>query len=72
VTPPAPVEPTPAPALVETRPTEERPPLTKRRWFWGVVAGGAALVIAGVTVGIVVGASKTVPPTPSFGSVRGN
>lgn len=60
--------------VVATQTNESRAgtPLTRRRWFWGVVAGGAALVVAGATIGIVVGTSKTVAPTPTFGSARGN
>lgn len=69
---PTPLEAT-SPKIVEPQSVStHREPITKRRWFWGVVAGGAAIVIAGATVGIVLGTSKTVPPTPTFGSVRGN
>jgi Tetratricopeptide repeat len=49
-----------------------RTPVTKRRWFWPVVGVGIAAVVAGVTVGIVLGSTKTVPPSASFGAVRGN
>lgn len=50
--PPAPVA---APVRAElTAPAPERP-ITKRKWFWPVVAGGAAVVVAVVIVGVVVG-----------------
>jgi hypothetical protein len=66
----------PAPSLVvekpPEKPTPEKPPVTKRRWFWPVVGTGIAVVVAGVTVGIVLGTSKTVSPQASFGVDRGN
>jgi tetratricopeptide (TPR) repeat protein len=55
--PPRPVEPppvTPAPAALVAR-APEKPPITKRIWFWPTVAGGAAVVIAVVVVAAVVG-----------------
>jgi hypothetical protein len=63
---PAPVVVAPAP------PPPQKESITKRRWFWPVIGGAAAVVIAGVTVGIVLGTTRTVPPTPTFGSVPGN
>ena len=42
-----------APRLVATAPHET--PLTKRRWFWGVVGGAAVVVVGAVVIGAVVG-----------------
>jgi hypothetical protein len=53
-------------------PSTRRAPERRRRWVWGVVAGGAALVIAGVTLGVVLGTQKTMAPPASFGMVAGN
>lgn len=47
-----------------------RKPLVKRPWFW-VTIGGAALIVAGATVGIVLGTAPHAP-TPSVGHVNGN
>jgi len=66
--PPAPA-PAATPVLVAS---SEKPPVTKRRWFWPVMGVGIAVVIAGVTVGVVLGTSKTVPPSPTFGVDHGN
>ena len=71
VPPPAVVIQTGPAAMVQTA-APTKPPLTKRRWFWGVVGGAAVVVVAGVTVGVVLGTTKTVPPTPAFGVDRGN
>jgi tetratricopeptide (TPR) repeat protein len=73
------VEPTPAkapepvatPAPVE-KPVEqapqERKPIYKKAWFWGVIAG--AVVVVGVGVGLGVGLSSgPSDPVPSFGTV---
>jgi hypothetical protein len=60
-----------SPTLVVSAPPP-RQPIRRKPWLWGVIAGGAALVIAGATVGIVLGTSKTVPPTPTFGTAQGN
>jgi len=46
-------------------------PLVKRPWFWAAVAGGAAVVAAGVTLGIVYGTPPK-DPTLTFGNVAGN
>jgi hypothetical protein len=70
--PPPAVEPAPASVVAPVAVEKQREPVTKKKWFWPVVGGGAALVVVAVTVGIVVGTSKTVPPTPTFGTVRGN
>lgn len=50
---------------------EERQPITKKPWFWGVLGAGVAVVAVGVTLGVVYG---TPPKNPSlaFGSVAGN
>ncbi|MSP17769.1 MAG: hypothetical protein EXR73_14385 [Myxococcales bacterium] len=50
------------PAVAETK------PLTRRGWFWGVVGGAAALVAAGVIVGVLVGGG-TSDPMPSRGTI---
>jgi tetratricopeptide (TPR) repeat protein len=55
-------------ALVTQAP--EKPSIVKKPWFWAVVGGGA-LVVAGVTVGIVFGA-RPHDPTPTVGHVDGN
>jgi tetratricopeptide (TPR) repeat protein len=58
---PAPVVTAPPPAPVVTAPradlTAQAPerPITQRKWFWPVVAGGAAVAVAAVLVGAVVG-----------------
>jgi tetratricopeptide (TPR) repeat protein len=53
--PPQPVaQPQPAHADLVAKAPER--PITKRTWFWPVVAGGAAVVVAVVVVGAVVGA----------------
>ncbi len=58
---------TPAPALVATSaPPQAEKPLYKRAWLWGVVAG-AAVVVAGVAIGVGIGTSSTKDPTPSLG-----
>jgi hypothetical protein len=61
--------PSPAPTPVQAdlvRPAPAKKPVTKQPWFWGVVGGGAALVVAVVIVGVVIGASgdstKILPP----------
>ena len=68
-TPPAATTPAPAAAVTTTQPAEK--PLIKKPWFWAVVGGAAVLVIAGVTVGAVLG-SRPSPPMPSIASVTGN
>jgi tetratricopeptide (TPR) repeat protein len=65
-TPPTASQPT-APALVATSaPPPAEKPLYKRAWLWGVVAG-AAVVVAGVAIGVGIGTSSTKDPTPSLG-----
>jgi tetratricopeptide (TPR) repeat protein len=78
----APTSPAPAPApapgpapvsvVASPPPAKDKTPITKKAWFWGVIGAGAAVVVAGVTVGIVLGTSSVEPPTPTFGSVPGN
>jgi tetratricopeptide (TPR) repeat protein len=46
-------------------------PIYKKGWFWGVVAGGAAVIAAGVALGVVYGSSERAPAA-SFGIIRGN
>jgi tetratricopeptide (TPR) repeat protein len=41
-------------AIIATA-TAAKKPLVKRGWFWGVVAGAAVVVAAGVTLGVVLG-----------------
>jgi len=58
------------PAVVATTtaapsPRDERP-VWKKGWFWGVI-GGAAVVVAGVAVGVSLGTATTKDPTPSLG-----
>jgi tetratricopeptide (TPR) repeat protein len=60
----APAEPTPS--------TVEKTPVTKRKWFWPVIGSAIVVVVAGATIGIVLGTSKTVDPSASFGTVQGN
>jgi hypothetical protein len=50
-------EPSVAPAAVTATapPPAEHRPVYKKGWFWGVMAGVAAVVVAGVTVGAVLG-----------------
>lgn len=55
------------PALVATSaPPRSDKPVWKRAWFWGVI-GGAAVVVAGVAVGVGVATASAKDPTPSFG-----
>jgi hypothetical protein len=61
---------TPAPAAtraVVPAPVAEKKPITQKGWFWGVIGGVGAVVVAGVVVGLVLGTStgdgtKTLPP----------
>lgn len=41
-------------------------PVWKRGWFWGVVASGAAIVIAGVVIGVTVGQPATPRTLPDL------
>jgi tetratricopeptide (TPR) repeat protein len=43
----------PASSLVAVAP--RKTPLTKKRWFWGVIGGAAAVVVGAVVIGAVVG-----------------
>jgi hypothetical protein len=67
---PAPVF-TPAPVAIQVSAPDKKP-LTRRAWFWGVVGGGAALVLTGVIVGVVVGTRGHADPAATFGTVNGN
>lgn len=72
--PPAPLLAAPAPAptaepgtLPSLQPPEERPPIYKQTWFWGVIA------VVGLTAGMIVyGLSTQGPATPNtdFGNMR--
>jgi tetratricopeptide (TPR) repeat protein len=44
-----------ASTLTTTPSSSGERPVYKRGWFWGVVGGAAAVVVVGVTVGVVVG-----------------
>jgi tetratricopeptide (TPR) repeat protein len=54
-------------ALMETSKPRDDRPLIKKPWFWGVVAGGAAVVALGVGLGVGLGTFKD--PSPSLGKV---
>lgn len=70
-----PAETTPPPAqtttMISASPADTTP-VTQRKWFWPVIGSAIAVVVAGVTVGVVLGTSKTVDPSPTFGTVQGN
>jgi tetratricopeptide (TPR) repeat protein len=53
-------------AIVEHR-TPAKPPLVKRAWFWTALAGGAAVVATGVTLGVVYGKQTLAIPKSSLG-----
>lgn len=68
-----PAPPPPTTTLTETPPTPLAPkPVAKRKWLWPVIGTSIAIVVGGVAAGIVVGTSKTIDPSPSFGNVRAN
>jgi tetratricopeptide (TPR) repeat protein len=58
------------PELTASAPTRQRP-LVKRPWFWATVVGGAAVVAAGVALGVVYG-SQSKDPVATVGRVSGN
>lgn len=60
-------EPTTSAVVVATPPPRKRTPA----WVWGVVGAGAAVVVGGVVVGVVLG-TRTHDPAASLGAVRGN
>jgi hypothetical protein len=70
--PPRLAPPPPAPhalVLAGERGDQARRPLVRRPWFWATLAGGAAIVAAGVTVGVLYGRqshypSPSIPPFP--------
>ncbi len=47
-----------------------RTPITKKGWFWGVVAGAIVVVGVGVGVGVAVGTAKTVDKANQLPEVR--
>ncbi|HZS39473.1 MAG TPA: hypothetical protein VFF06_21730 [Polyangia bacterium] len=53
--PPALPPPTIRRELTEPPPARETRPVYRRPWFWGVMGGAAVIVVAGVTVGVVLG-----------------
>jgi tetratricopeptide (TPR) repeat protein len=71
-TPPATTETQPPPAAVVTTtapgpsPRADKP-LWKKAWFWGVV-GGAAVVVAGVAIGVGIATSTPKDPSASLGA----
>ena len=69
--PPATAASSPSPTGAELTATAEKPrPITRKAWFWATL-GASALVIAGVTVGIVF-AVQPHAPTANLGQVNGN
>jgi len=48
-------------ATTLTAQAPEKKPITKRGWFWGVVAGGAVVVAGAVTLGVVLGTRHSSP-----------
>jgi tetratricopeptide (TPR) repeat protein len=61
VTPPAASTAAPAPEATHADLTASAPqktPITKKAWFWGVIAGVGVVVVAGVVVGVVLGTSS--------------
>ncbi len=67
--------PPPASAATATLTASAPPPkkpLIKRPWFWATVAGGAAVVITALAVGIAVGTRGHTDPPASFGTINGN
>ncbi len=67
---PAPVVAPAGVAIVEPPPAPEKRHAS-RAWIWGVVAGAAVVVAAGVALGVVYG-STTRNPSPSMGVASGN
>lgn len=74
---PVPVQPSaspPAPAQPEAQLTATAAPkprpITRKPWFWATL-GASALVIAGVTIGVVL-AEQPHAPSPTLGQVAGN
>jgi tetratricopeptide (TPR) repeat protein len=63
--------PSPDAAALTARPAAPKP-LVKRPWFWVGVAGGAAVVITAVAVGVAVGTRGHSAPPASFGMANGN
>jgi iron complex outermembrane recepter protein len=51
-------EPAHADASLTAKPKDDRP-ITKKGWFWGVMGGVGAVVIAGVVVGVVLGTQSS-------------
>ena len=53
----------PSADVVAAAPPAAHTPIHKRRWFWPVIGGVAALVVAGVVVGVVLGTRDSGPST---------
>ncbi|GAC1504125.1 MAG: hypothetical protein NVS1B6_12000 [Steroidobacteraceae bacterium] len=68
--PPTSAQPTSSSTTSELRATSAQKPLTKKAWFWVVVAG-SAVVVAGATVGIVLGLTPRAPRA-NLGQVNAN
>ena len=49
--------------------TARRGPIVRRKWFWGVLAGGAVVVGGAIALGVALGAPTKTYPTPALGSV---
>ena len=61
---PAPtIAPAPAPLVAQAAPAP-RKPLARRWWFWTALGGAAAVTVAGITLGVVLGAphESRLPP----------
>ncbi len=70
---------TPPPSVVDQPSTSgsltaapEKKPIYKKAWFWGAVGGGVAVVVIAVVLGVTLGGSSHVDPSPTYGTVRGN
>lgn len=71
------VAPAPAPAVEKStlvgaakEKAVESKPLARRAWFWGALGAGAAVVAAGVTLGVVLG--RPADPSSTLGTIGGN
>jgi tetratricopeptide (TPR) repeat protein len=60
---------TPAPPLAAPEAPADRP-IYKKGWFWGVISGVAAVLIAGVAVAVVLSGGSPVVPMPTIGAAK--